>query len=248
MRGANVTILDDSIELDDIPRMPSDYVETLVHQLAANGEGELSAGDTYIDSFNPLAPNADERYTCIKFAMEEMDHYRRFARLLRDLGHDVGHMVHQPKSERTYFPADSMTVKFERWEERAAFSFLCELEGHFQINEMVTSTYAPLRREAAVILREEAAHFAHGAKLMKMAAEKSDTLAAAQAAVNRFYPMALDMFGRSASRRSETAVRWGLRRLTNSELRERYKVEISTHLTRLGYDVPVDDPSKRRFL
>jgi hypothetical protein len=47
----------------------------------------------YIDSFNPLAPNADERYTCIKFAMEEVDHYRRFARLLRDLGHDWAHQA-----------------------------------------------------------------------------------------------------------------------------------------------------------
>ncbi len=243
-----MTILDEPVELTDVAKLSPDYLDTLVHQLAANGEGELSAGDTYVDSFYPLSPTADERYKCMQFAMEEIDHYRRFARLLAALGKDVGYMVHQPKNERTYFPADSMTVRFQTWEERAAFSFLCELEGHYQINEMVTSTYAPLAREAAAILKEEAGHFAHGVALMKQAAGHEDSRARAQAAVERFYPMALDMFGRSESRRSETAVRWGLRRHTNGRLRELYQRDVAQHLMRLGYTVPADDPAKRRFV
>ena len=241
-------MFNDRVELADLEKLPAEYKEILVHQLAANGEGELSAGDTYIGSFYPLAPDADERYICTQFAMEEVDHYRRFARLLLEVGVDVGYMVHQAKADRRYFPADSMTVHFSTWEERAAFSFLCELEGHYQIQEMADSTYAPLAAVAPTILKEEAGHFGHGVTLMRRAAETEESKARAQEAMERFYPLALDMFGRSASRRSEAAVRWGLRKHTNGELRDLYKQEIGAYITRLGYREPEDDPGKRKFL
>lgn len=238
----------DRVDRSDLNTMPREYQETLVHQMAANGEGELTAGDTYIDSFYPLAPDADERYICAQFAMEEVDHYRRFAQLLRDIDVDISDVVNLPKGQRRYFPSDSMTVTFMCWEERAAFSFLCELEGHYQIKEMVTSSYGPLATMAPTILKEEAGHFGHGVTLMRRAAAQRESMARAQAALERFYPLALDMFGRSESRRSEQAVRWGLRKHTNGELRDLYKKEIAGHITRLGYRVPEDDPSRRKFL
>jgi ring-1,2-phenylacetyl-CoA epoxidase subunit PaaA len=240
-------MFNDRVELEDLQKLPDEYREVLVHQLSANGEGELSAGDCYIDSFYPLSPDADERFLCAKFAMEELDHYRRFARLLMDMGIDLGYVVHQAKSERKFFPAESMTVKFTSWEERGAFSFLCELEGHYQIKEMVSSTYAPLARMAPTILKEEAGHFAHGMHLMSLAAKSEDSKARAQAAIDRFYIFALDMFGYSHSRRSEAAVRWGLRKHTNGELRDLYKVEIARHINKLGFRVPQDAVAQRKY-
>ncbi|UNO38370.1 Phenylacetic acid catabolic protein [Streptomyces sp. MST-110588] len=237
----------DKIDRDDLAKMPDEYRDILVHQMLANGEGELSAGDTYVDSFYPLAPDADERTKCLKFAMEEIDHYRRFAKLLKQLDIDIGYMVGQQKKERRYFPAESMTTPFTTWEERAAFSFLCELEGHCQINEMAHSTYEPLVPEAAAILKEEAGHFGHGKLLMRRAHDDPETRARAQEALNRFYPMALDMFGRSDSKRAARAVHWGLRRHTNGELRELYQQQIRGHIESLGYDMPPDDPSLRRY-
>lgn len=238
----------DKIELTDIDRLPEEYKDILCHQMLANGEGELSAGDTYVNSFYPLAPDANERYKCLQFGMEEVDHYRRFAKLLDQMGVDTSHMIQQDVAERRYFPAESMTTRFETWEQRAAFSFLCELEGHFQIKEMTASTYQPLVTEAKEILKEEAGHFAHGKKLMKIAATETDSKARAQAALNRFFPMALDMFGKSASTRSRKAVRWGLRQHDNGGLRELWKADILGHIESLGYDEPTYDQSVRRFV
>lgn len=240
-------MFNDRVDAHDLANLPAEYTETLIHQLAANGEGELSAGDTYVDSFYPLAPTADEKYTCAKFAAEEVDHFRKFARLLRGIGVDLDHVLRQPKGSRRYFPADSMNVSFLQWEERAAFSFLCELEGHYQIRELAESTYAPLRAVAAEILKEEARHFAHGLSLMRAAAQDDEAKSRAQRALERFYPLALDMFGRSDSKRAEVAVRWGLRQRTNGELRALYNADIVAHIQRLGYTVPPDDPSRRRF-
>ncbi|AVG17539.1 MULTISPECIES: Phenylacetic acid catabolic protein [Chromobacteriaceae] len=234
------------VSLEGIGSMPDEYRDTLIHQLLANGEGELSAGDTYIDSFYPLAPDADERYICAQFAAEEVDHFRRFSRLLAELEVDTSHMLSQKKEERRYFAAESMTMEFRSWEERAAFSFLCELEGHYQIKEMVGSSYLPLRAEAQAVLKEEARHFSHGALLMRRAAKDKDARARAQEALDRLYPMAMDMFGRSDSRRSETAVRWGLRQYTNGQLRDLYRDDVLGHIQRLGYEVP-DEMACRKY-
>jgi ring-1,2-phenylacetyl-CoA epoxidase subunit PaaA len=232
---------------DSIDDMPDEYREILEHQLLANGEGELSAGDTYVRSFYPLAPDGDERFKCMQFAMEEIDHFRRFSRLLADLGIDTGYMVHQPVEDRQYFAAESMTTTYDNWEERAAFSFLCELEGHFQIKEMVTSSYLPLRAEAEAILKEEAGHFGHGALLMRRAYAEAESRARAQKALDRFFPMALDMFGRSESRRGRAAVEWGLRRHTNGELRDLYQRAVREHIERIGYRTPDAAAVPRRF-
>lgn len=241
-------VFDEHVDEVAIREMPDEYRDILVHQLLANGEGELSAGDTYVGSFYPLAPNADERYKCLQFGMEEVDHFRRFARLLLSLGVDASGIVGQKKEERRYFPAESMNTAFTQWEERAAFSFLCELEGHFQIKEMTTSTYAPLRDEAEIILKEESRHFGYGKRLMRSAHDGGGVAHdRAQVALNRFYPMALDMFGRSDSKRGRAAVRWGLRRHDNGELRELYKREIARHITSAGFEVPKDDPTLRQF-
>ncbi|POZ59979.1 Phenylacetic acid catabolic protein [Chromobacterium alticapitis] len=234
------------VGLEAIASLPGEYRETLVHQLLANGEGELSAGDTYLEAFYPLAPDADERYLCVQFAAEEVDHYRRFSRLLADLDVDTSPMLRQKKEERTYFAAESMTTDFRNWEERAAFSFLCELEGHYQIKEMTESSYLPLRAEALAVLREEARHFSHGALLMRRASAEPEARQRAQEALDRLYPMAMDMFGRSDSRRSELAVRWGLRRHSNGQLRDLYRDDIRGHIRRLGYLVP-DELSSRRY-
>jgi ring-1,2-phenylacetyl-CoA epoxidase subunit PaaA len=241
-------VFTDDVDIAGVDQLPDQYRELLVHQMLANGEGELSAGDTYVDSFYPLAPNADERYKCLEFGMEEVDHFRRFARLLEALGVDTSNIVQQAKSERRYFRAESMNTRFTHWEERAAFSFLCELEGHFQIKELAASTYVPLRREAAIILKEEARHFGYGKRLMRNAFDEGGPARdRAQAALIRFYPMALDMFGRSNSRRGRDAVRWGLRQHDNGELRELYKADIGQRIEGIGYEVPQDDPIRRQF-
>jgi ring-1,2-phenylacetyl-CoA epoxidase subunit PaaA len=71
-------IFTDDVDVAEVDKLPGQYRGLFVHQMVANGEGELSAGDTYVDSFYPVAPNPDERYKCLQFGME-VDHFRYFA-------------------------------------------------------------------------------------------------------------------------------------------------------------------------
>jgi 1,2-phenylacetyl-CoA epoxidase catalytic subunit len=62
--------------------------------------------------------------------------------------------------------------------------------------------------------------------------------AEAQAAVTKWYPRALDMFGHSNSETSRRAIEFGLKRWTNEEARARYISEVTALMGTVGLDLP----------
>jgi ring-1,2-phenylacetyl-CoA epoxidase subunit PaaA len=58
------------------------------------------------------------------------------------------------------------------------------------------------------------------------------------AAVERWYPEGLDMFGSSTSQRSLEYMKWGLKRHTNEEARRGWQAEVDAMLSELGLDIP----------
>ena len=70
--------------------------------------------------------------------------------------------------------------------------------------------------------------------------------AQAQAAVDKWYPRALDMFGHTGSSGSETAVQLGIKRWRNEEARGMYVDEVAPILEKMGLAVP--DPGHDRRL
>ncbi len=66
-------------------------------------------------------------------------------------------------------------------------------------------------------------------------------------ALNRCYPLALDMFGRSESRRSDRYIEWGIKRRTNAEARLAYSEEVNPLIAEFGLDVP-DEKKGRLYL
>ena len=69
----------------------------------------------------------------------------------------------------------------------------------------------------------------------------------AQRLLAKWYPVALDMFGRSDSKREEAYLRWGLKKLGNEEMRQAYIREVRPLLEGLGLKVP-DEKFNRKFL
>jgi len=69
----------------------------------------------------------------------------------------------------------------------------------------------------------------------------------AQRLVGKWYPAALDMFGRSDSRNAPKFIQWGLKSVDNAAIRLAYKGYVDAKLAALGLDVP-DERAHRRFL
>ena len=62
--------------------------------------------------------------------------------------------------------------------------------------------------------------------------------AAAQEAIDRWYPRGLDMFGRANSRRAARYQHWGLKRRSNEVARSEYVAEVTPLIEGLGLTVP----------
>lgn len=68
----------------------------------------------------------------------------------------------------------------------------------------------------------------------------------AQAALDRWYPRGLDMFGRATSRREARYQHWGLKRRSIETARTEYVAEVAPLIESLGLTVP-DAAADRHF-
>ena len=96
-------------------------------------------------------------------------------------------------------------------------------------------------------MREELGHISFGEQQLKKLCETEEGKKEAQAAVDRWLPRGLDMFGKSESRRSERYLYWGLKRRTNAQARNEYFHEVAAALTEIGLRVP-DPEANRHYL
>ena len=96
------------------------------------------------------------------------------------------------------------------------------------------------------LLREEEGHLDYGTnKTAEMAAKGGESKERAQRAVDYWYVKALDMFGRSESKRSERYIHWGLKRRTNAQARQEYMNEVNPMIEKMGLRIP--DPNQGRL-
>jgi 1,2-phenylacetyl-CoA epoxidase catalytic subunit len=123
-----------------------------------------------------------------------------------------------------------------------------DLVAWYHLRAMENCSFAPLAREMTSMVHEERFHASFGARRIadvlrdreyaRLASGGRDEV---QAAVFKWYPRALDTFGRSQSRFSDLAVQYGIRRWGNAELRRMYREDIDPQIAALGLEVPRED-------
>ncbi|MDF3835384.1 phenylacetate-CoA oxygenase subunit PaaI [Cupriavidus basilensis] len=228
-------------------QMPNEYQALATHLMLVHTEGELTGADDYTRIFYPLAPTALEKFVCCERAAEEMNHYMLGAAVLQELGIDTSHMLGQDMMERPLYP-NELVRGVETWMERGIFSFLGEAVVLDHLLEFAESSYQPFAKIFIdQIIKDEHIHVAHGYRIVKQACEAPAGRAAAQEALNRFWPIVLDLCGKTDSVRTPLYVEWGLRQTTNAELRDRFIRKTRPRLQSLGLAVP-DDLVNRRYL
>lgn len=227
-------------------KMPKEYQDAITHLVLVHTEGELTGADDYTQIFYPMAPDAYERFVCCERAAEEMDHYMLGAGVLDEIGVDTRYMLEQRINERKYY-ANEMVRDVQTWMERGMFSFLGETVVLDHLFEFAEGSYKPFARIFEKIIKDEHVHIAHGFRIVKNACKSEGGRAEAQKALDRFWPMALDLFGRSDSYRSKLYLKWGMRRTANEELRRAYIKRMRPRLEHLGLVVP-DDDLNRKFV
>jgi len=235
----------EKIGTKDFDHMPREYKELLTRVLTIQADCEIGGPHVYCERWLLRAPTADDMHRLSRIIGEEIDHFRKMDRLLKDIHGDATHLLYKDNSER-YLDAFKVT-EVPTWADVAVFCFLVDRVGKYQVMEFVDSTYLPLNEALPGIISEEVGHIGYGHVKMKELCGDGKGRREAQEALNRWYPLALDMFGRSESRRSERYIEWGLKRRTNGESRSAYIEEVEPLIVELGLDVP-DEKKGRLYL
>jgi ring-1,2-phenylacetyl-CoA epoxidase subunit PaaA len=241
-------VFSDRVEEKDLAQQDPEYVDLLRRVLAIQADCEIGGPHLYVDAMLPSAPSQIDQLVVARTAAEEIDHFRKFARLAGDIGVDTAYILSRPNQER-YLEAFRGLIT--TWEDFAVFGFLIDRVGKYQLEEFIGCTYAPLSRlleHPSRVMDEEAGHIDFGTtRTAEMAAKGGEAQARVQKAVDFWYLTGLDMFGRSESRRAERYRYWGLKRRSNAEAREQYLAEVNPLIQGMGLEVP-DPLAGRKYL
>src|SRR5579864_1000002 len=235
----DLAVFTDRVEQDELSKQDPEYIDLLRRVLAIQADCEIGGPHLYVDAMLPGAPSQLDQLIVARTAAEEIDHFRKFARLAGDMGVDTTYILSRPNQER-YVEAFRGTIS--TWEDFAVFGFLIDRVGRYQLEEFIGCSYQPLSRllePPSRILDEEAGHIDFGTtRTAEMAAKGGEQRERVQKSVDFWYVTALDMFGRGESQRAERFRYWGLKQRSNAEARAQYTAEVKPLIESMGLTVP----------
>jgi len=225
------------------PAMPKEFKDLLIQLLSGhlenNGNPEYrKVLANIINAGLRFAPHGKAMKIEAEIIKQEVAHGQVVADLLEGLGVNPNF-----ESEIKQY---AFHIPLEDWIDLALFHALIDRVGLYVGVEWVGSPYEPLAQVSAQLEADEEFHTRAGFMHLKEICAVPEGKAAVQARLSKWWPAALDMFGRSESVNSPLYVKWGIKTHGNEELRLKYIAEVLPEIRKLGLEVP-DNLSNRRF-
>lgn len=187
-----------------------DYVRTVGKVILSHVRNELAGAAAFDEPAIALAPGPREKWLACRIAMEEYGHHLRFQRLASELGlEDTG-------GGRALSVFD---YGLSSWAEFVVLKALVDLAEVVLMEELLDSSYVPLRQLVAKLLPEEHFHVSFGKANTRDLAADPSARPVLQQAVDDLVAFTVPFFGRSASANNEAFRRWGIKQRTNDEAR-----------------------------
>lgn len=230
---------------DEGESLPEEYRALLLKMLRHEGERAgnksfLGFMATCLDLAESLFPTAEARLMKAEYLAEELKHAIMFHRVAVGLDRDFA-LRDVPYAHYAFH------LPRESWADDAFFHFFVDLNGAFHARDWRESSYVPLAKMAPTVERDELGHSEMGYHFLCEIVAEHRGRELTQALLAKWYPAALDMFGRSDSANAPKFIRWGLKSVDNAEIRRLYKRYVDDKLAALGLEVP-DEGANRRFL
>jgi ring-1,2-phenylacetyl-CoA epoxidase subunit PaaA len=230
---------------DEGDALPEEYRGLLLKMLRHEGERAgnksfLGFMATCLDLAEAIFPDAASKLIKAEYLAEELKHAIMFHRLAVGLEPDFA-LKDVPYAHYAFH------LPRETWADDAYFHFLVDLNGAFHARDWRESSYVPLAQMSATVERDELGHSEMGYHFLQRICETPRGKAVAQHLLGKWYPAALDMFGRSDSPNVPKFIGWGLKSVGNAEIRDAYKAYVDAKLLALGLELP-DERANRRFL
>ena len=225
--------------------LPEEYKALLLRMLRHEGERAgnksfLGLMATCLDIAESLFPTRESKVIKAEYVAEELKHAIMFHRLAMGLEHDFA-LRDVPYAHYSFH------LPRESWADDALFHFFVDLNGAFHSRDWRESSYVPLAKMAATVERDELGHSEMGYHFLQEICSDARGRELTQRLLSKWYPAALDMFGRSDSPNVPKFIGWGLKTIGNAQIRELYKSYVDGKIAALGLDVP-DERKNRKFL
>ena len=235
-------------KIETVEQMTAEYRDVMLKLLYALASTEFASVEQHQPFIN-AGPTPEDRFVQAQVAADEAHQGMEDYRLLVSFGPDGEQMAEDLlKRKCGDHLLEAFNIPFESWVDLCMFCCTMDLVAWYHLKAFENSSLAPFARAMCSMVPEERFHASFGAnRVRRLIADPAYAEACAgsradvERALRKWYPRALDTFGASSSKFSERAVRFGIRRWGNEELRQMYLQDINPLLLSIGLEPPAPD-------
>lgn len=225
------------------------YREGLKRTLIVSGDTELISAPSYLRAAQH-APRIQSYISVMGIIQDELGHAHIAYRMLRDLGVDTDALIYERKPHEFCHPY-AFDVPLDSWHELVIANAFYDRAGFVLLSDIFQHTsYGPWKRALVKVDREETFHLRHGERWMRTLAADPDEKPSLQGAVDWMFIMTLEWFGLpDRLKRHGDQLSFGLKGLSNDELRQKWLGTCVPFCESIGIDVPAHhDPETDTYV
>lgn len=234
--------IDKDIRIEPRDWMPDNYRQTLIRQISQHAHSEI-VGMLPEGNWITRAPSLRRKVALLAKVQDEAGHGLYLYSATETLGIERDELIEQLHSGKAKY-SSIFNYPTLTWADMGAIGWL--VDGAAILNQipLCRCSYGPYARAMVRICKEESFHQRQGFEIM-------DTLckgtlaqkAMAQDALNRWWWPSLMMFGPKDNESTHTAQsqKWGIKRFTNDDLRQKMVDMCAPQADHLGITIPDPD-------
>ena len=234
--------IDKDIRIEPRDWMPDHYRQTLIRQIGQHAHSEI-VGMLPEGNWITRAPSLKRKVALLAKIQDEAGHGLYLYSAAETLGAERDQMVEELHSGKAKY-SSIFNYPALTWADMGAIGWLVDGAAIQNQIPLCRCSYGPYGRAMVRICKEESFHQRQGYEIMLVLCQGTPVQKAmAQDALNRFWWPSLMMFGPpdAVSIHTEQSKRWGIKRFTNDELRQRFVDMIVPQAAHLGITIPDPD-------
>jgi ring-1,2-phenylacetyl-CoA epoxidase subunit PaaA len=219
--------------------MPNAYRKTLVRQISQHAHSEI-VGMLPEGNWISRAPSLKRKAILLAKVQDEGGHGLYLYSAAETLGTSRDAMIEALHSGKAKY-SSIFNYPTLTWADMGAIGWLVDGAAIMNQVPLCRCSYGPYARAMIRICKEESFHQRQGYEIMMTLCKGTDAQKQmAQDALNRWWWPSLMMFGPpdSDSPNSEQSMRWGIKRLSNDELRQKFVDATVPQADLLGLKMP----------
>lgn len=234
--------IDKDIRIEPRDWMPDNYRQTLIRQISQHAHSEI-VGMLPEGNWITRAPSLRRKVALLAKVQDEAGHGLYLYSATETLGVERDELVEQLHSGKAKY-SSIFNYPTLTWADMGAIGWL--VDGAAILNQipLCRCSYGPYARAMVRICKEESFHQRQGFEIMDTLCKgKPAQKAMAQDALNRWWWPSLMMFGPKDAESTHTAQsqKWGIKRFTNDDLRQKMVDMCAPQADHLGITIPDPD-------